>query len=238
MSRHNTALRRAVAALAGREGRVLEAGAGTARFLRAICRERPALQPHAADVDPTSLRQAMAAMPSLRVTQSDLTALPYRDGTFQAVLVFDVLEHLHQPELGARELARVTAPGGLLHALIPCEGQPFTLHWLMWRLDVKARLKEQRVGHVQRFTHRSALRLLESCGYRVAGVSWSMHPIGQARDILSYLADEPGFPRRVRGSLPFRALMAGLWLLAYAESWLLRRVSFSAVAMHVTAVRQ
>lgn len=238
VSRRNTALRRAVSAVAGRTGAALEVGAGTARFLRAICQEAPGLRPHASDRDAPSLRRALQAEPGLAATQSDLTALPYGDGSFDVTLVFDVLEHLHQPELGARELARVTKPGGVLHALIPCEGQPITLHWLMWRLNWKARLKEQRVGHVQRFTHRSAERLLESCGFQVTEHSWSMHPIGQVRDIVSYLSEEPGFPAAVRRSLPFKAVLGVLWAIAYVESAVLRRVPFSAVVLHVTAVRR
>jgi len=238
VSERNTALRRAVSALAGRSGAALEVGAGTARFLRAICRETPSLRPHASDRDAPSLQRALQAESSLSTTQSDLTALPYGDGSFDVTLVFDVLEHLHQPELGARELARVTKPNGVLHALIPCEGQPFTLHWLMWRLNWKAHLKEQRVGHVQRFTHRSAEWLLEAHGFQVTERSWSMHPIGQVRDIVSYLAEEPGFPGAVRRSLPFRGLLGTLWVLAYVESMVLRSVPFSAVALHVTAVRR
>jgi hypothetical protein len=108
----------------------------------------------------------------------------------------------------------------------------------MWRLNWKAHLKEQRVGHVQRFTHRSAERLLESCGFQVTEHSWSMHPLGQVRDIVSYLADEPGFSAAIRDSLPFNAVLGLLWLLAYVESAVLRRVPFSAVALHVTALRQ
>lgn len=238
VNRRNTALQRAVQVLANRHGRALEVGAGTARFLRAICREAPGLHAHASDRDAPSLVRAVRADTALAVTQSDLTALPYLGAAFDVVLVFDVLEHLHRPELGVQELARVTAPGGVLHALIPCEGQPLTLHWLMWRLGVKAQLKEQRVGHVQRFTHGSAVRLLESCGFQVTEASWSMHPIGQVRDILSHLSDEPSFPSAVRANPLFKAVLGGLWLAAYVESMVLRRVPFSAVALHVTAVRR
>ncbi len=238
VNRRNTTLRRAVAALAGRTGRVLEVGAGTARFLRAVHRFHPHLQAHASDIDPAALRQAVGASPLLEVTQSDLTALPYRDGAFDAVLVFDVLEHLHQPALGVAEIARVTKPGGVLHALIPCEGQPLTLHWLLWKAGVASDLKERRVGHVQRFTHASAVRLLQTHGFRVTGVSWSMHPVGQVKDVLTYLEMEAGFPRWLARNPLYRGGMAALWLGSYAEAAVLQRLPLSAVAMHVTAVRQ
>lgn len=234
----NTALRRALTSMRGRTGRVLEVGAGTARFLRAVRRANPALEGHASDLDADALRSAVRADGDLGATQSDLTALPYRDGAFDVVLVFDVLEHLHHPELGVAELARVTRPGGLLHALIPCEGQLATLHWLMWKTHLKADLKERRVGHVQRFTHKSAVRLLEQHGFQVTDASWSMHPVGQVRDILSYWQEEASFPGWVRRNPLFKLGMAGLWAGSYAESALLRRCPASAVALHVTAVRR
>lgn len=56
---------------------------------------------------------------------SDLTkSLPLRDGSFDTVLLSDVLEHIPNPDDIIHEIARVLAPGG--HVII---GVPF-LYWL------------------------------------------------------------------------------------------------------------
>lgn len=230
----NVALARALQQLEGRTGLLLEAGAGTARFLRAIRAQNPDLQGYACDMVARGLHRARQADQSLAVAQADLTALPYRSETFHTVLVFDVLEHLREPELGVREIARVLQPGGLFHALVPCEGQPGTLHWLMWKAGVAADLKERRVGHVQRFTHRSLVRLLEHAGFRVTDVSYSMHWLGQVKDILMHA----GEGRHLAGNPLYRAVNAGLWVASYVESGVLSRFPTTAVVVHVTAIKR
>lgn len=234
----NVALTRALGQIEGRQGRILELGAGTARFLRAIRRQIPALEGHACDMDPWGLRQAKGFDTGLAVLQADLTALPYRDGSFPTVVVFDVLEHLVEPELAAGEIARVLRPGGLFHALVPCEGQPGTLHWLMWKANVAADLKEKRVGHVQRFTHNSLRHLLESSGLQVTDISYSMHWAGQIKDILMHAEEGPQFPQWASRNPLYRTFIAGLWAVSYVESAALARFRTSAVAVHVTAVKQ
>lgn len=237
MRGQNVTLSRAAAELKERRGRVLEVGAGTARFLRALRRTAPELIGYACDLESPGLKMALEQDPSLRVSCGDLTALPFKDNSFDMVLVFDVFEHLYRADLGVQECWRVLAPGGLLHALVPCEGQPFTLHWLMWRANVAADLKEKRVGHVQRFTHESAKALLQGNGFLVERVTYSMHPLGQIKDILMYLEQGRDFPGWLRNNPLYRATFLGLWLGSFAESSLLRHVPLSSVALHISATK-
>ncbi len=237
LNRRNTALNRALAELEGQNGRVLEAGAGTARFLRAIRSQMPAVQGFACDAAAEGLHTAVSVDRALALAQGDLTALPYRSESFDAVVVFDVLEHVIEPERAVREIARVLRPGGLFHALVPCEGQPGSLHWLMWKTNLGADLKEKRVGHVQRFTHDSLLRLLENAGLRTTRVSYSMHWIGQVRDILVHAEGGKRFPPWLARNPLYRVVMGGLWAAAYAEALVFRHLEPGAVAAHVTAIK-
>lgn len=64
--------------------------------------------------------------PGLRkvgLTQLDrlgsLLRLPFRDGSFGAVLSLNVLEHVTEPRAAMQEMARVLEPGGTLHLMAP-----------------------------------------------------------------------------------------------------------------------
>ena len=49
----------------------------------------------------------------------DLHILPFRDGTFDAALCMNVLEHVLQPESCLREIHRVLKPGGDVYVMVP-----------------------------------------------------------------------------------------------------------------------
>lgn len=75
---------------------------------------------------------------------ADLTALPFRDATFHAVLNIVTLEHLREPLAALREVARVLKPGGVLLLIAPHEWEVhqsphdyfrYTRHGLQYLLD-------------------------------------------------------------------------------------------------------
>jgi len=232
LSRWNTAVRRARQEVRGREGRALELGCGAGRFMRLLQPNNLGARFFGCDMDMKSLEAGHRQQDGACYTAADVHALPYQDNSFQTVLVFDVLEHLRQPDRTLSEVRRVLQPGGLLHALIPCEGQPGSLHWVLWRLHLGDDLKERHSGHIQRFTRRGALQLLRDAGFSIERVTYSMHPLGQVRDILSYIEQEDWFRRRRLNNVLFR----GLWAAAYVESnALFTGLPVGAVALHVTA---
>lgn len=102
-------------ALNGRNVRqILDAGCGTG-FNAAWLHKERGWRVYACDLDCEAMPYAKALGLS-GIVQSDVTALPFPDGFFDAVFSLDVLPHL---EPGAEraalaEMARVTAPGGLL----------------------------------------------------------------------------------------------------------------------------
>lgn len=230
----NLALRRARRALVGVGGRVLEVGCGQGRFLGALCQGNPPRQGFGCDIDRQALTLARSTGDGHSYLQASLTHLPYAEGSFDVVLIFDVLEHLDDPEAGLAEVARALRPGGLLHALVPCEGQPGTFYWALARLNLAADLKKRHGGHLQRFTQKELLALLKAKGFDRLEVSYSMHPLGQVKDMLTYLAQEDR-ARRWRISPLLQGLVWGFWPLAYLEAQLLSRVALSAVALHITA---
>jgi SAM-dependent methyltransferase len=164
-------------------GRVLEVGCGAGRFLRAVHAARPELELIGTDVSRGALAELSRLAPELEIRPATRGALPARDGEFDAVLLLDVLEHLGDPAGMLAEIRRVLAPGGVLHAHVPCEGDPRSLwRWLPGQHGAGA-WKRRFGGHLQRFRRRELLDLIEAAGFVVLRERGSLHLIGNLADV-------------------------------------------------------
>ena len=113
----------AVAELGLREGaRVLDAGCGTGRALPPL---RAAVGPSGvvvgADLTPAMLQAAVRAGRDRdgRLLLADVSALPLRSESLDAVFAAGLIAHLPHPAENLRELARVVRPGGMLALFHP-----------------------------------------------------------------------------------------------------------------------
>lgn len=108
-------------------GFVLDVGAGTGRHTYAAL-ERGA-RVVALDLDVGTLCDVGGMLAALDgdlprtasgvLVGADAAALPFRDGTFDRVIVSEVLEHLPHDEGAIAEVARVTRPGGRVAVSVP-----------------------------------------------------------------------------------------------------------------------
>jgi SAM-dependent methyltransferase len=78
-------------------------------------------------------------------------ALPFRDGTFDVVGSFDVLEHLADDEAALREQRRVTRAGGHVVAAVPADRRLWSAH-------------DEAVGHHRRYDRAGLRALADRCG--------------------------------------------------------------------------
>jgi SAM-dependent methyltransferase len=93
-----------------------------------------------------------------------ITALPFRDGTFDIVCALDVVEHVDDDDTALAELSRVAAPGATLLLAVP-------LHPHMWTAFDDA------VGHRRRYEPQQLLALLGRHGFTVMGSAiYGMQP--------------------------------------------------------------
>jgi SAM-dependent methyltransferase len=98
-----------------REGRLLDVGCGTGALLeaaRATGADAIGVEP-----DPEMARVAADTLGD-DVQVAGLPDLPHADDGFDVVTANFVLNHVDDPRAGARELARVAAPGGVVRATI------------------------------------------------------------------------------------------------------------------------
>ena len=78
-------------------------------------------------------RAAEAGGQSPRIINAAGEYLPYPTGSFDLILSHEVLEHVADDRLAAREMVRVLKPGGRAVIFVPNRGYPFETHGIYWR---------------------------------------------------------------------------------------------------------
>jgi SAM-dependent methyltransferase len=87
-------------------------------------------------------------------------ALPFADGSFGAVLAFEVVEHVDDDTGLLEEMARVSRPGGVLILSTP-------IHASMWSpLD-------DACGHVRRDEPEVLFEKVHAAGFEIGGYTWT-----------------------------------------------------------------
>jgi SAM-dependent methyltransferase len=101
-------------------GRLLDAGC--ARGEATVVYARRATHAAGIEVDPGELAAARERYPALELVQARCEAIPFPNGSFDAVVCADVLEHVEDEVQSLVELRRVLAPGGILILTTPHRG--------------------------------------------------------------------------------------------------------------------
>jgi SAM-dependent methyltransferase len=111
---------------------------------------------------------------------ADLTTLPFRTATFDAALNMVTLEHLREPGLALREIARTLAPGGRLLIAAPHEWEVhqaphdyfrYTRYGLQYLLE-QADLEPIEIRPVGGYFRLVARRLLNGLQFFTGGARW------------------------------------------------------------------
>lgn len=110
-----------------RPARILDVGGGRSGLAAMLY---PDAEVVTVDIDPALGGQAPAGARSIFVC-GDACRLPFGDGVFDAVTLFDVLEHVPRDESAAAEALRVTAPGGAVLLSTPCAAWRYPYFSLM-----------------------------------------------------------------------------------------------------------
>jgi SAM-dependent methyltransferase len=132
--------------------RILEVGCGTGTVLAGLA--RAGYRMTGVEMHPELARRAAAANPSVPIYSLNLFSAPQelaRGGGFDAVALFDVVEHLAEPALVLRACAALLAPGGSLVGTLPA-------------LPVLWSDYDRFAGHRLRYDRRSLFALFEGAG--------------------------------------------------------------------------
>jgi SAM-dependent methyltransferase len=143
-----------------RTGRILEVGCGAGHFLAAA--RDAGFEAWGTEISASGL--ARLRRDGFQVLAGELTALALPDSHFDAVVLFEVLEHLPGPRAYLEECRRVLRDGGLLFLTTPNFGS-------LSRRLLAERWRVIDPEHLVLFTRRGLRRTLEGAGFREAGIA-------------------------------------------------------------------
>jgi SAM-dependent methyltransferase len=127
--------------------RVLEVGGGQSGLTSLLY---PAAEVVNVDIDFGYARSASNRRTNVRFVCADSTALPFADASFDAVTMFDLLEHVPDDRRAVAEAFRILAPGGYLLLSHPNEHWRFPYYRSMRRLCPSEQEIMSQWGHVRR----------------------------------------------------------------------------------------
>ncbi len=105
---------------------ILDCGTGMGFYAQTIHRLFPECHVVGIDGDPQALAFAREHVGDYTgLTWGDIQRLPFREGSFDAVLLSEVLEHLDDDLGGLRQIYRVLKPGGVLAITVPYARYPY-----------------------------------------------------------------------------------------------------------------
>jgi len=163
---------RQYAPLEGR--RVLDVGCGMGMYTSAFLRYTT----HVFGVEIEADRAREARARAKGVTRAVGETLPFADNTFDVVFSHEVLEHVTDDRLCARELVRVVRPSGRIVIFVPNRAYFFETHGIYWRGVYRFgnkplvnwlpdALRNRLAPHVRAYTGRGLRRLFADLPTRV-----------------------------------------------------------------------
>lgn len=145
--------------------KVLDAGCGQGRHLCEAFRAE-GVEVVGLDINLGDLQKAHALLSLMDVKKAknwllvkgDVTKLPFRDGTFDAVICSEVLEHIPDSGKAVEELVRVLKSGGPLAVSVP----RYFPERICWALS--ADYHREKGGHIRIYRRRELMNILERAG--------------------------------------------------------------------------
>lgn len=147
--------------LIGKQGSVLDGGAGSGQMLRLAYENGFCERGTGYEFDPVLFNimvRNYEDTPALSAVEGSILNIPMEDGIFDCVMTTQVLEHIEDDTAAANELIRIVKPGGHLIISVPHPPEPF-----------------HTPGHVREgYTEQDLRRLFPESGFELLYTGYSM----------------------------------------------------------------
>jgi len=214
-------------------GKVLELGCGAGQFIRGIKKIKSDLNCYGCDISWSAIQKAKSFEDKINYKISEENSLPYDDDLFDTVLIYDVLEHVENPNAILEEVNRILKPNGTFYMFVPCEGDWLSFWNLLKKFGLGIGLTKKYAGHINYFTRTEIYDLLNKNGFNIIQKRFSEHFLGQKLGLLSFflmdryskkfglkqLNNEEYFKK-----VKFSSVKKIVNSLVYFESWVLQLI--------------
>jgi SAM-dependent methyltransferase len=99
-----------------RGARLLEIGSGMGHLVGQL---EDTFETYGMDLNHWAVKQSKAAVKKTRLQTASAQEVPFRDHSFNVVIIKHIVEHLPDPQKAMQEIGRVTEPGGTLILATP-----------------------------------------------------------------------------------------------------------------------
>jgi ubiquinone/menaquinone biosynthesis C-methylase UbiE len=142
--------------LHSKPGRLLDVGCGTGATLHILEAFGPAV-----GLDYSAVALSFCRQRGHRsLVRGTAESLPFADGSFDAVALLDLLEHVDD-EAAMREVARVLRPGGWVFATVPAVPAIWSEH-------------DEALQHRRRYLRPRLARIIRAAGLRISLISYTI----------------------------------------------------------------
>jgi ubiquinone/menaquinone biosynthesis C-methylase UbiE len=221
--------------LSGVKGKVIDIGCGGGNMAKAIKAERSDLDVYGIDISKVAIREAKKSSGGVTFKLGSSEKIPFPKNYFDALTMYDVLEHVEDQLACLKEAKRVLKPGGVFHLFLPLDGQTGTIYALLKTIGWKSKIKF--TGHTIAYTDKDALRIYKKAGFKVIKKRFSFHYFFSIFDFLYFTfldifkiepkASIEGEIKRHKGSFVFQVFNFFYRIvvaIGYIESILLKDV--------------